>query len=311
MFRKEELKKHSTYNIGGYTPHFFAFRTIEEAGRALLEAEKIGKPIFILGGGTNILFSDHRFDGIVLKNTIQTIDVLTGYRLRVGGGVLVSKICDMAIERGWAGLEWAGGLPGTIGGAIRGNAGAFQGETKDVVFEVTSISVENGKFKIMRRTNEECKFAYRSSIFKMKHPEEIICEAVLQFRAGDKEAIRKAIEEKIEYRKNRQPIEFPNIGSIFKNIDVKNIPSSLHSKIAHVIKQDPFPVVPTAYLISEAGLKGVQKGGAMISPKHPNFIVNIGDASAEDVKYLIALVKKTLKEKFDVDVEEEIVYSEG
>ena len=197
-----------------------------------------------------------------------------------------------------------------MGGAIRGNAGAFMGETKDSIVEVTSLRIGNGESQIVHRDNKECTFAYRSSVFKTEHPDEIVLEATLQFTPGNRDEIEKAIQEKIEYRKTRHPIDLPNIGSIFKNIDLKDIPEEFQKKFAHVIKKDPFPVLPTAFLISEAGLKGTRHGGAEISGRHPNFIVNTGNATASDVKYLIALVKKTIKEKFHIDLEEEIVYIE-
>ena len=310
MFTEEHLKHHSNYKIGGKAAHFFSFRTIPEAIEAAQKAKEIGKPIFILGGGTNILFGDKGWDGVVLKNEIDAFEVLDGNRLRVGGGVPIDRILKITIERGLSGLEWAGGLPGTLGGAIRGNAGAFMGETKDSIVEVTSLRIGNGESQIVHRDNKECTFAYRSSVFKTAHPDEIVLEATLQFTPGNRDEIEKAIQEKIEYRKTRHPIDLPNIGSIFKNIDLKDIPEEFQKKFAHVIKKDPFPVLPTAFLISEAGLKGTRHGGAEISGRHPNFIVNTGNATASDVKYLIALVKKTIKEKFHIDLEEEIVYIE-
>ena len=131
---------------------------------------------------------------------------------------------------------------------------------------------------------------------------------VFQLQKGDPRALRAAIKEKINYRKERHPLEYPNIGSIFKNVAVSQIPKKLLPDLKAVIKQDPFPVVPTAFLIHKAGLRGVSYGGAMISPKHPNFIVNVLQATAEDVKALIELVKFTVKKTFDITLEEEIIY---
>ncbi len=310
MFQEEHLKHHSNYKIGGKAAHFFSFRTIPEAIEVVQKAKEIGKQIFILGGGTNILFGDKGFDGVVLKNEINTLEVIPGNQLRAGGGVQISRLLEVAIEKGLSGLEWAGGLPGTLGGAIRGNAGAFMGETKDCVIEVTSLRIGGETSEIIHRNNAECKFGYRSSIFKTEHPDEIVLEATLQLKPGDRAEIKKAIDEKIKYRIDRHPVDLPNIGSIFKNIGLQDVPEEFQKKFAHVIKKDPFPVLPTAFLISEAGLKGTRHGGAEISEKHPNFIVNTGNAIASDVKYLIAFVKKTIKEKFNIDLEEEIVYIE-
>ncbi len=220
----------------------------------------------------------------------------------------MSDLLDFTAKNGLAGLEWAGGLPGTVGGAIRGNAGAFGSETKDAILEVTSIDISKKDIKLVKRNNLECKFGYRNSFFKQYDGREIITEAIFSFQKGEPAAIAKAIVEKINYRKMRHPMEYPNIGSIFKNVDLKIIAKNRQEDFLHVVKSDPFPVVPTAYLITEAGLKGVSFGGAMISSKHPNFIVNSLNASSSDVKHLIKLVKVTVKKKFGIELEEEIIY---
>jgi UDP-N-acetylmuramate dehydrogenase len=283
-----------------------------------------------LGGGTNLLISDKGFNGLALKPELNLLNA-TSDMVKVGAGVSITQLLNFSIANNLSGLEWAGGLPGTVGGAIRGNAGAFKGEIKDVIKEVVSLDISGKTSKIIKRSNAECRFGYRNSIFKIANNNEIILEATLALKKGNKKAIKAAIEEKIKYRKECQPLEYPNIGSIFKNVPLARIAADLNADIAQIdknsvrvnprrnrrrsaftapVKTDPFPVVPTAYLISEAGLKGVRAGGAMISPKHPNFIVNVFHAKAEDVKHLIKLMKATIKEKFGVELEEEIIYVE-
>lgn len=327
MFQSSiELKKFSNYKIGGQARHFYVAKNVDDLKLASQKAKKEKLPIFILGGGTNLLISDKGFKGLVIKPEIHLLK-LDGIKVKVGAGVQVSELLNYSITKSLSGLEWAGGLPGTVGGAIRGNAGAFGGEIKDSITEVVSLDISGKTPKIIKRNNKDCKFGYRNSIFKMKdgNPSassgrvpsadstgsgwgEIILEATLALKKGDKKAIKKAIEEKIKYRHERQPLEYPNIGSIFKNVDLRLVPKKLHADLAHVVKTDPFPVVPTAYLISECGLKGVSWGGAMISPKHPNFIVNVLDAKAGDVKLLIKLVKAAVKEKYGIKLEEEVIY---
>lgn len=302
------MSEYSNYKIGGRASYFFVPKTAEEVLKGIKKAQKEKLPIFILGGGTNLLISDKGFPGLVIKPEILKLQA-TGGKVQVGAGVSMADLLAFAIENGLSGLEWAGGLPGTVGGAIRGNAGAFGGEIKDVVREVVSLDI-GGEPKIVRRSHKESKFGYRSSIFKEKDGKEIVLEAVLELREGEKEAIRKAIQEKIDYRNLRHPMDLPSLGSTFKNVDAKDLPKEVAERFAEKIKQDPFPVLPTAVLLSEAGLKGVREGGAMFSPKHPNFIVNSQDASAEDVKKLITLAKRTVKEKFGVTLEEEIQYVE-
>ena len=178
---------------------------------------------------------------------------------------------------------------------MRGNAGAFGGEIKDVAVEV--VSLDTATLEVLTRANAECGFGYRNSVFK-ERPGEIILTATFALQEGDPAEIARVIEERKEYRRKRHPLEYPNIGSIFKNVDLKRAPDTVRELCAHVIKVDPFPVIPTAFLLSEAGLKGLRRGGAMISPKHPNFIVNIDHAASGDVRGLVAEAKQTLLARF-------------
>src|SRR3989344_5613011 len=307
------LIRHSNYKIGGPARYFYAGKNIEGIEKAVVKARQWKLPLFILGGGTNLLISDEGFDGLVLKPEIlginyQASSIKSGEALlKVGAGESVSQFLNFLVSHGLSGFEWAGGLPGTVGGAVRGNAGAFGGETKDLVSEVTSLDISGRTPKLIKRNNKQCRFGYRNSIFKHTNTNEIILEVVFKLKKGDRQAIKNAIKDKIQYRQERQPLDYPNIGSIFKNVDLRLVPKKRHASLAHIVKIDPFPVIPTAYLISEAGLKGVAFGGAMVSPKHPNFIVNALGAKAGDVKNLISLVKSEVYGKFKINLEEEIV----
>ncbi|MBI4159536.1 UDP-N-acetylmuramate dehydrogenase [Candidatus Wolfebacteria bacterium] len=306
MFEQKNLQPYSHIKIGGIAEYFSEPKTINDLVMVVAAARKLSRPIFILGGGTNILFRNSGLRGAVVKPSVMTLR-RDGDFLRVGSSVLIAQLLDYSITHSLSGLEWAGGLPGTVGGAIYGNAGAFRGEIKDSVVNVVSVDIAKKNPTIVRRSSSECGFDYRSSIFKENTGKEIIVEALLRLPAGNKKAIRSAIHENIKYREDRQPLIHPNIGSIFKNVDLRKIPKAQHGLFSHVIKTDPFPVVPTAHLIAEAGLKGVSCGGAMISPKHPNFIVNILDATAVDVLNLIDLVKQRVKRKFGIVLEEEVI----
>ncbi len=348
MFQENiPLSRFSNYKIAGKARYFYEAQT--EAGliKAIKKWDSRGQ-IFILGGGTNILFDDMGFDGLVLKPNLNYIkkekphattfqhsaECWNVVNVVVGAGTPVSELLEYTITHGLSGLEWAGGLPGTLGGAIRGNAGCFGGEIKDVIksvsalqFQIPNSKFQNKKlnFKIKNFIAKDCRFNYRHSIFK-ENPNLIILEVILQLKPGNKKEIAKAIQEKIDYRNGRQPLEYPNIGSIFKNVPLSALANadltlinaeinksrrksaySLRSSAALPIKRDPFPVVPAAYLLSESGLKGVSFGGAMISLKHPNFIVNAQSATAEDVKKLIALAKEKVFKKFAIKLEEEVI----
>lgn len=300
------LKHFANYEIGGPARFFCEAKTTEDLLLGAQFAEEKKVPIFILGSGTNLLISDHGFNGLVIKISLNDIREEGGRMLRAGAGTLMSDVLLYAAKKGYGGLEWAGGLPGTLGGAVRGNAGAFGGEMKDVIFSVDFFNLDT--LKIETKLAEECEFGYRSSIFKTRLPRAVILSAVMQFVSTEPVHLERVIREKMEYRKERHPLEYPNIGSIFKNIPVEKLNHGLRTEFAGVIKQDPFPVIPIALLISEAGLKGVSAGGAMISPKHPNFIVNVCDATSEDVRSLIHLVKEEMRSKFNITPEEEIIF---
>ncbi len=301
------LKQYSNYKIGGPARYFFAPKTVEELTEAVKKARAEKLKIFILGGGTNLLISDSGFNGLVIKPEVGGLK-RDGNLVLAGAGVQVSELLSYLVSQSLSGLEWAGGLPGTVGGAVRGNAGAFGGETKDSIKEVVSLDIKDAEPNLVKRNRDACRFGYRNSVFKINDGHEIILEAEFELKPGNPEEIKKVMEEKMAYRKERQPLEYPNIGSIFKNTDLKLVPEKYQKEWASVIKTDPFPVMPTAHIITEAGLKGWQVGQAMVSSKHPNFIVNLGGATAKDVGRLITLVKSSVKDKFGIQLEEEVIY---
>jgi UDP-N-acetylmuramate dehydrogenase len=311
------LSKFSHYKIGGPARFFFEAKTEKEIVWAIKEAKKRRLPVFILGSGTNLLIGDEGFGGLVLRVEDKDITIKKE-AVTVGAGALMADLLDKTTAKSLSGLEWAGGLPGTVGGAVRGNAGCFGGEIKDSIVSVRSFDIK--KMKIVTRTGRQCVFAYRHSIFKKKNGTEIILSATFSLQKGNKKEIAKVVKSRIKYRKDHHPLEYPNIGSIFKNVSLDTIharggrkykkalsESALAFRGAHFsVKTDPFPVIATGKLIGEAGLRGVSFGGAMISPKHPNFIVNTLGAASTDVKNLITLAKAEVRKKFGIRLEEEV-----
>ena len=294
------LADYSNYRIGGPAEYFSEAKNEEEIREAIRFATENNLSIFILGGGTNILFSDEGFPGLVLKIENKGVSV-QGNRLIASAGEPLMNVVVKSLDAGLAGLEWAAGIPGTVGGAVRGNAGAFGGEMKDTVFSVRTISVKTGEEKM--RSNEESEFGYRDSIFKRGGDEIIIdIDLVLNLRSGD-EAKLKA-QEYLEKRRAKHPTTKPNAGSVFRNVDARGL--SEEEKKKYIVKNDPFPIIPAGYLIENAGLKGVRIGGAEVSPAHANFLVNENNATAKDIRELIAFVKEKVKEKYGFDLEEEI-----
>jgi UDP-N-acetylmuramate dehydrogenase len=267
------------------------------------------KKIFILGEGTNILFN--KFNGLVLKPKFKDIEKIDEGILKVGSGVLVSELLDYVINLGYQGLEWAGGLPGGVGGAVEGGVGCFGGEFKNLVLDVLAINLKNGEVKNFKK--EECKFEYRNSFFR-QNKEWLIIETTLIFETnGDPEELKKITEEKINYRKEKHPLEYPNAGSIFKNYPFEKAPKFVQNLVLekNKLKNDPFPVIPIAFLISELGLKGKRIGDAQISEKHSNFIINLGRATFDDVYALIDFVKKSLEDNFQIEPELEVQIIDG
>lgn len=320
------LAQHTSFKIGGNASYFLTVSTADELRKGLKEWEKVSanfsnkqKKIFVLGGGTNTLFSDNGFSGLVIHPQMKFIEKEkiivagpprpTSVRVEAGAGEALSSLVDFCIDNCLAGLSWAGGLPGTVGGAVRGNAGAFGGETKDSVLEVRSLDIRTLEEKV--RSKEECKFGYRDSAFKSGDGKnEIIISAKFIFEPGDADTIRAQANDHIEYRKNRHPLHLPNAGSIFKNVAVKDVSADVLKHFEKHVKNDPFPVLPAAKIISETDLMGKTVGGAQVSTTHPNFIVNIGGVKAADVLDLISIERKVIKEKYGISLEPEITFVE-
>ncbi|HUV81001.1 MAG TPA: UDP-N-acetylmuramate dehydrogenase [Patescibacteria group bacterium] len=278
------LAEQTTFKIGGRAKYFFSARMERDLIKAVTAAKKLKLPFFILGGGSNLLASDKGFKGLVIKMQNTKYQILNT-KIIVGAGVLLNKLVSLSVEKSLTDLEWAAGIPGTIGGAIRGNAGAFGKSMKDIVGTVTVLETKNKEPKIKILKNAQCGFAYRDSIFKKKK-NLIILSAELQLEKGKKKEIENKIKKYSEYKKKNHPWNYPSAGSVFKN------PSGFSA----------------GELISKCGLKDKKAGKAKISEKHANFIVNLGGASSTDVKKLINLAKKSVKNKFKIDLEEEIKF---
>ncbi len=294
------LAPYTTFKIGGKAKYFFTARTAKSVIQAVKAAKKLRLPFFILGGGSNLVVADKGFPGLVIHIQAKKHRI-EGAKLFCEAGVAISTLVRETGKKGLSGLEWAGGLPGSVGGAIRGNAGAFKGEIKDNILWVIALD-KGGRERLFSK--KECKFSYRSSLFKEKGL--VILSAAFALYKGNKHATQSVAADHIRYRKERHPLEYPNAGSVFKNCDLKKFSRALQKKVQSAVKVDPFPVVPTAYLNDQAGLKGMRVHDIQVSSKHPNYMVNLGRGKAKDVMLLVQKVKKIIKKKFGVVLEEEI-----
>ena len=280
IYLNELMSKHTSFKIGGPAECLVKIQTAEELKEILELVSKQNIPLTIIGNGSNILVSDEGIKGLVLKIEIDKFEINpeTAY-LKIGSGVKLGFIAQKCLKQQIAGFEFASGIPGTIGGAIRMNAGAHGKEMKDVVKTITYMD-RNGQ--IHKIQNEEAQFEYRNSMFS--HNEYIILEVEMQLEKGSSEEIQAKMTEYATYRKEKQPIEYPSAGSTFK-------------------RGTDFI---TAKLIDECGLKGYQIGGAQISEKHAGFIINKENATAEDVIKLMEYTKEQIYNKFGKVIEPEI-----
>jgi len=304
------LAPYTSLRIGGPAKYFFEAKDRNELIEAIKWSDSNKLPYFILGGGTNILVSDNGFPGLVVRIKNQESRIKNN-KIYANAGVSLGKLIAESIKAGLTGLEWAVGLPGTLGGAIRGNAGSFGKSISNIAEKVGVLDKKS--LKIKKFTNKDCKFGYRDSIFKKNH-NLLILEAVLKLKKGDKEKISQEIKKNILYRSNNHP-KYLSCGCIFKNSNIANLHKSGHK--FHEYTNDLlekfkgkkwFDKIPSGYLIEECGLKGKKIGGAEVSQKHANFILNKGGARAEDVIILISIIKQKVRNRFGILLEEEIQY---
>lgn len=278
----EDMSKHTSFKAGGKAKFYIKAKTVEDVINTVKISKENNIPIVVLGNGSNILFKDEEFNGIVLKIELDTLKIEENI-ITAEAGVKNAILGRKALDNNLQGFEFAAGIPGTIGGAIRMNAGAYGGEIKDIVQDVEYLDYEDSKIK--KITNKECNFEYRHSVFCEN--KNIILSATFKLKNGIKEEIANRMNEFAKSRKEKQPLEYPSAGSTFK-------------------RGTDFI---TAKLIDECGLKGYQIGGAQVSEKHAGFIINKENATAKDIIDLVEYVKKTVKEKTgkSIDLEVEII----
>jgi UDP-N-acetylmuramate dehydrogenase len=304
----ESLAPYTTFKIGGPAKYFFIAQSEADLIRAINAAMKSKIKYYVLGGGSNILVSDVGFDGLVVKCQMSNVKCQND-QIIADAGALLSLVVGKSIEAKLTGLEWAAGIYGTIGGAIRGNAGAFGHSMSKITKEVKAARIIKDKFKITNLKNKQCQFGYRDSIFKKN--KDIILEATFKLVKGDREKSEEMIASFLRQRKNKQPFEYPSAGSIFKNYKIANLNElkpNLRELLPEELKEQK--IIPAGWLIDKLELKGKKIGGAMISEKHANFIVNVGGATASDVLQLISFVKMRARDTLRIQLEEEIEYLE-
>ena len=276
----EPMKNHTTFKIGGPAQYYVTPESVTQIQEVVSLCKDKNIPLHVIGNGSNILVGDDGVDGVVLAlfNTFSDYEIKDNV-ITAQAGMSLIKLAVIALREGLTGLEFASGIPGSVGGAVYMNAGAYDGQMKDVVTSVTVLD-EAGDIRILGR--DELDMGYRTSTVA-KH-NMIVLQVIIELKAGDKEQIKDRMNQLSELRKQKQPLEYPSAGSTFKR--------------------------PEGYfagkLIADAGLKGYSIGGAAVSEKHAGFVVNMGGATAKDVVELTDYIKKRIIEQFGVTLELEI-----
>jgi len=299
----EPMSRHTNFRIGGPAKWFVEVRTIEELQHVLKVAQDEEKATFIFGGGSNMLVNDAGFDGIVIKIAMRSYGI-EGTRVRAEAGVLSAALARATANIGLKGLTWAISLPGTIGGGVRGNAGCFGGEIKDHL--VMAEVLRDGK--IVELSNEELAFGYRESAIKQS--DDIVLAATFELEEGDAEELKMELADKLMRRKESQPQDAGSAGCLFKNYEVQSDEElqRLGEKLDIPAEMSAGRRLSAGWLIDQLDLKGMQIGAAKISEKHGNFLVNTGEATADEVAQLIALVKTRARDQYGILLKEEVQY---
>lgn len=277
---EEPMKNHTTFRVGGNAACFIEVSPRMQTGKLLQYIKRVEIPCFIMGNGSNLLVSDRGFDGIVLHFGKKMDEIrLNGKHIYAAAGTSLAKVAALAADYSLTGLEFAAGIPGTIGGAVRMNAGSYDGEMKQVVDTVTVLTEEGEELTL---DNETMEFGYRTSAIR-NHPF-IVTGCSLTCHPGEQDKIREKMADFQNRRKEKQPLEYPSAGSTFKR--------------------------PEGYfagkLIMDAGLAGFSIGGAQVSTKHCGFVINTGDATAKDIQELISYIRREVYERFSVLLEPEV-----
>lgn len=282
VLEAEPMSKHTTFRIGGPADLFVAPENTDEIKKLIAICKEEEVPYFILGNGSNLLVSDKGYRGVIIQLYRSFGQItLKENEIHAQAGALLSGIAAMAREASLTGFEFAGGIPGTLGGAVVMNAGAYGGEMKDVLKKVTVLTPEG---EIVTLQAGELQMGYRTSI--IKEAGYIVLEAVISLKKGDQDEIKSRMQELAGMRSSKQPLSYPSAGSTFKR--------------------------PEGYfagkLIMDSGLRGYQVGGAQVSEKHCGFVINTGNATAKDVTTLMADVQRIVMEKFGVKLEPEVKF---
>lgn len=293
------LKKIATLQIGGPARLFTAVNNTSDLIDAVLYAEKQNISYLVIGGGSNLLISDERIDKLIIKNEAEGIDKYRNF-LTVKSGSPLQNAVDFSIAQDLAGLQKLNGIPGTVGGAIYGNAGAYGQTISDFIREVTCLNPSTGEIVVLQK--DECEFEYRDSIFKRNHY--IILEAIFKLDNGNAKSLRKEADEILEKRLVKYPKGIKCPGSFFKNLIAEKLPKEILQRIPK--EKIVYGKIPAGSLLEEVGAKGDKLGDIEIASYHANLFINKGSGNAKDFYQLAQKYAQKVKEKFGISLEPEV-----
>ncbi len=297
---KISLKKYNTFNIGGEARYFISVENAEELKEALNFAKENNQEYFILAGGSNVLFPDLGYDGLIIKINIKDIQ-FNATEVTAGAGAMLSQLINLAVEQNLTGMENLFGIPGTVGGAVRGNAGAFGTEIINVITQAEALNIETGEVKTLSK--EECELEYRNSLFK-KNKNWIILRATFKLEIGVQERSKKVMKEIIEKRNKLQLQSVKTAGSFFAN-PVAN------ERVQKMFEEEKNTKciegrVPAGWLLDKAGMKGERIGDIATGENQANYFINLGEGTFDQVLQLVSMAKMRVRDEFDVQLKEEV-----
>ncbi|KKQ39460.1 MAG: UDP-N-acetylenolpyruvoylglucosamine reductase [Parcubacteria group bacterium GW2011_GWE2_37_8] len=301
----------TTFKIGGPARYFAEVASESDLLSSFDVAKNMNLPVFVLGGGSNVLIADSGFSGLVVRNRTIGMEIIKeeqfggqGVALRVFSGESLARLVSFALQNSFSGLEWAAGIPGTVGGAVRGNAGAFGRSASDLILEVEAYDMSVGKKIVL--SSQDCDFRYRQSIFK-RDPNLIILSVKINLEVRDKKTIQSKMIENVKIRAKSEHGIKNSAGCFFKNIEWSGVDKEkLKNILPEIETVENKYKLPAGFLIEKAGLSGKFEGNAKIHSGHCNYIINENSAKADDVKKLSDLCKKIVAEKYGIDLEPEV-----
>ncbi len=305
LVENEPLASHTNFRIGGPARLYLVASTADDIVNAIEKAKELGITWEILGGGSNVLVADEGIDGLVIQAANRDV-AIDGQRVTCGAGALMSMAARKAAEASLSGFEWAVTVPGTVGGAVFGNAGCFGGEMKDVVMSVDAYRIADGQRMTLSR--DDCRFGYRDSLFK--HERHVIIGCALDLVAGDAATSLAKLEELVAKRKDAQPFGNASAGCMFKNVTFAD-----ESEIAKLRDEIDVPQefvdakqIPAGWLVERAGFKGYRLGNVEVSQKHANFLLNLGGGTADEVAQVVSMIQMKVRDSFGIQLKTEVQF---